>query len=119
MRRYWFHARPAPSQKEASHHAKLGDQHFKCWQEYQALLRRADTDTEYHREEILRSSECGCYWCLAIFPPTDITTWTDEGPRGVGQTALCPFCGEPGVLGSADGFPITHEFLLDVRKPYF
>ena len=119
MRQHWFRCRPRPSGLEFHRHAQQGPLHLMGWLRYQALLARADNDTEYHREEILASRQCGCYWCVSIFPPEAITKWTDEGASGVGQTAVCPCCGECGVLGSADGYPITPGSLWDVRKPFF
>ena len=119
MQLYWFRDRPWPSRAAFFLHSILGARHRKNWLEYQALLERADIDTEYHREAILASRECGCYWCMAIFPPTAIKKWTDVGACGVGRTAHCPCCGEAGVLGSADGYPITRQFLRDVRRPFF
>lgn len=118
MRRYWFCCRPGPSRFARSLHSMLGTRHRRRWFEYQALLQRAETDAEYHREPILASRECGCFWCLAIFPPDAITKWEDPGPDCVDRSALCPQCGEPGVIGSADGFPITRQFLKQVRRPF-
>ena len=119
MRRHWFRWRPGPSIIESFLHAVLGPRHRKRWLEYQALLQRAVVDTDFHRESILASEACGCYWCMAIFPPAAIKEWTDVGVCGVGQTAVCAYCGEGGVLGSADGYPITRRFLRDVRRPFF
>lgn len=119
MQAYWFRGRPRPSRVASLLHTLLGPRHRRRWLEYQALLERAEIDREYHREAILASRQCGCYWCMAIFPPTAITEWVDEGARGVARTALCPYCGEAGVLGSAGGYPITRRFLRDLRRPYF
>lgn len=77
-----------------------------------------------HRQEIEASAICGCFGCLAIFPPAEILDWTDypdDAPEGdeneLGVTALCPKCGIDSVIGSASGFPITREFLdaMEVR----
>ena len=35
-----------------------------------------------HREEILRSEQCGCFYCLAGYPPSDITEWSHGGHVG-------------------------------------
>ncbi len=32
-----------------------------------------------HREEILNSSLCGCFYCLKIFQPSKIVEWADSG----------------------------------------
>jgi hypothetical protein len=62
---------------------------------------------------------CGCFFCLATFPPGEIKDWVDENEDGVGQTALCPYCGIDSVIGSASGFPITREFLEEMHRFYF
>jgi hypothetical protein len=31
-----------------------------------------------HRTEVLASERCGCFYCLAIFDPSDIPDWVDE-----------------------------------------
>jgi len=30
-----------------------------------------------HRDRIERSSVCGCFYCLAMFAPNEITDWVD------------------------------------------
>jgi hypothetical protein len=60
-----------------------------------------------HRQELEASESCGCFYCLAIFEPSSLEDWVDEGD----STALCPQCGIDSVIGSASGYPITREFL--------
>jgi hypothetical protein len=72
-----------------------------------------------HREAIESSTTCGCFYCLAIFSPAEITTWHQETRRGSGETAMCPNCNIDTVLGSASGFPITPEFLQRMRDCWF
>jgi NAD-dependent SIR2 family protein deacetylase len=67
-----------------------------------------------HRGELEKSSLCGCFHCLAIFPPSDIVEWIDEG-----QTALCPKCPVDSVIGSASGYPVTTEFLKRMNDHWF
>jgi len=71
-----------------------------------------------HREELLASESCGCFYCRRIFKPSEIREWIDI-TDGVGQTAMCPYCGIDSVLGSASGFPITIEFLARMRRFWF
>jgi hypothetical protein len=68
----------------------------------------------HHREEILASETCGCFYCFAIYPPSAVTEWIDEG-----QTALCPKCPVDSVIGSASGYPITREFLQRMHDHWF
>jgi hypothetical protein len=71
-----------------------------------------------HREEILQSDLCACFYCLATFPPETIDEWVDDR-NGVGTTALCPECAMDSVIGSASGYPITRDFLRAMRNHYF
>jgi hypothetical protein len=70
------------------------------------------------RDEILTSEVCGCFFCLAVFPPSEIKEWVDT-IDGIGQTALCPKCGIDSVIGSNSGYPIEPEFLNQMRKHWF
>jgi hypothetical protein len=63
----------------------------------------------HHREEVLSSDPCGCFYCLAVFPPSEILEWVDE-IESIGQTALCPKCGIDSVIGSNSGYPIEPDF---------
>lgn len=66
------------------------------------LIERAHAACTCHRAEVLASRECGCFYCLATFPPSQVKLWTDGSRRG-GQTALCPRCGVDAVIGDASG----------------
>ncbi len=46
-----------------------------------------------HRDAVLGSEICGCFFCIREFPSADITDWTDNG-----RTALCPNCDIDSVL---------------------
>ena len=71
-----------------------------------------------HRGELERSKLCGCFHCLAIFPPSQVSEWIDE-VNDVGTTAMCPQCGIDSVIGDASRFPITAEFLSALRAYWF
>jgi hypothetical protein len=79
---------------------------------------RAHQFSIYNRRQIGDSDSCGCFYCLAIFPPSEIRDWVDER-AGFDTTPLCPRCGIDSVLGSAAGFPITPEFLEKMKKHWF
>jgi hypothetical protein len=68
----------------------------------------------FHRVDIQHSDLCGCFKCLATFPPTAVRNWIDTG-----STALCPHCGIDAVVGSASGVPITEEFLSAMWRRWF
>lgn len=74
-------------------------------------LEAAHRRSIFHRAEILASGRCGCFDCLAIFAPAEITDWTDTGKLEAEWTALCPRCGMDTVLGDGSGHPITEDFL--------
>jgi hypothetical protein len=67
-----------------------------------------------NRAELERSKLCGCFYCMAIFPPKKIVEWIDDG-----QTAICTKCPVDSVIGSASGFPITKEFLERMHTHWF
>lgn len=77
-------------------------------------LERAHKHSIFHRESVLRSDQCGCFYCMAIFPPDRISEWVDDG-----QTALCPECGIDSVIGSASGIPIENQFLREMQSYWF
>jgi hypothetical protein len=69
-----------------------------------------------NRKEIDASAECGCLFCLNIFPPKYIgeDDWVVE--HNGAETAMCPRCGIDEVIGSASGYPITPEFLEQLHQ---
>ena len=67
-----------------------------------------------HKEEIKRSTFCGCYCCCKIYHSNDIKEWCDNG-----NTAICPQCGVDAVIGDKSGLPITVDFLIDSYKRWF
>ena len=68
-----------------------------------------------HREEILGSKVCGCFYCKKIFKPQDIIVWIKDRDGA----ALCPFCSIDAVIGDASGYPINNDILEKMYKKYF
>lgn len=67
----------------------------------------------WHEDAILKSKECGCFYCLKIFPPKEITEWIDESKDstgGIGKTAICPYCGIDSDLPDSIDHKLTEEF---------
>lgn len=62
---------------------------------------------------------CGCFHCCQTFAPSFITEWIDTDVSGHGQTAMCPLCGIDSVIGSCSGYPITTEFLTQLKLHWF
>ena len=48
-----------------------------------------------HRKRLLQDRKCGCFYCLKIFAPKEISSWIED----VGGTAICPYCGIDSVIG--------------------
>jgi hypothetical protein len=72
-----------------------------------------------HREELLKSDVCGCFYCLEIYSPAEISDWVDEDEDGIGSCALCARCGIDSVIGSASGYAITKDFLGGMNRRWF
>jgi len=85
---------------------------------YNADLEAAHRHSSGHREEILASEVCGCFYCRKTFSPSEIEDWIDE-IGGVGTTALCPRCGIDAVVGSGAGLTLTPEFLREMHEYWF
>jgi hypothetical protein len=81
---------------------------------------RAHRHSSYHRVEVLASELCGCFYCKALFPPSEIEEWTDVSEvYPDGNTAICPKCWIDSVIGSEAGYPLTQEFLERMRQHWF
>jgi len=73
-----------------------------------------------HRNQLAAEGvRCGCFHCCKTFAPSCITEWVDEDDSGNGQTAMCPLCGIDSVIGSCSGYPITTEFLAQMKLHWF
>lgn len=68
-----------------------------------------------HRSKIIKDKKCGCFYCLKIFSPKEITDWIEDK----NGTAICPHCGIDAVIGESSGFPLTEEFLLKMKNYWF
>lgn len=42
---------------------------------------------------MVKTSMCGCYYCLEIYPESEINKWVDSG-----ITPVCPYCHIDSVL---------------------
>ena len=73
-----------------------------------------------HKPDLEKDSICGCFHCLKIFSPNEITEWlTDNNPCDIRGTALCPYCGVDSVIGESSGYPITDDFLMKMNSYWF
>ncbi len=78
-------------------------------------VRAAHAYCTNNKEELLKDSLCGCFYCLEIFSPTEIKEWIKD-TKG---TALCPYCCVDSIIGKYTGYPITKEFLAEMHKEWF
>ena len=78
------------------------------------LIVQAHKHSFKNRNEIERSTLCGCFYCEKNFAPSEIVEWIDGN-----QTAMCPFCGIDSVLGNFSGFALTKEFLHSMNEHWF
>lgn len=83
------------------------------------LLNLAHKKCGLHREDVLRSEICGCFYCNQYFKPIEIEEWTDEDDNQIGQTAICPKCGIDSVIGSGSNVPIFDIIFLQEMNKYF
>jgi hypothetical protein len=83
------------------------------------LLEAAHKKCGCHRDEILRSDRCGCFYCKRIFASSEVVGWCDTRGHPDGVTAICPYCSIDSVLGDASGFDITAAFLEAMHQRWF
>lgn len=70
----------------------------------------------HNRSDVLKSTVCGCYYCLKTFPPAELSNvkWQDGG-----ETATCPHCKVDAVIGDASGYKINVKFLTQINECAF
>jgi hypothetical protein len=66
------------------------------------------------RDAIKKSKTAGCFYCVEIFPASEIKEWVDDN-----LTPICPKCGIDSVLGDALGYPLNKKNLEIIRKDRF
>ena len=80
-------------------------------------MENAHKSCSSHKDEIINSKMCGCFYCEETFLPTEIEEWIEENIVN-GETAICPKCNIDSVL--SDKFPIfDKEFLSAMNKFWF
>lgn len=81
------------------------------------FLEQAHKGSSSHKEEILASELCACFYCEQSFSPIDIKEWIEEDSTN-GQTAICPKCNIDSVLSLK--YPITDkQFLTEMNNLWF
>lgn len=77
-----------------------------------------------HRVLLAGAVHLGCFYCRAIFSPSEIVEWCDspdpECTRpDTGVTALCPHCGIDAVLPETAAIAITPALLEAMHTYWF
>lgn len=78
-----------------------------------------------NRSSVEASTVCGCFYCMHIFRPEDITAWVGldlsrfNDPNANADTAVCPRCGSESVIGNRSGYEITAHFLSQMHEAWF
>jgi hypothetical protein len=67
-----------------------------------------------NKKFLLKSSECGCFYCVKIFNPNLIEEWIDGE-----ESALCPFCGINSVIPEHENYELNEKLLIQMRKYRF
>ena len=68
-----------------------------------------------NRPVLQKSRLCGCFYCLSTFTSDEITEWITDSLG----TACCPNCGIDSVLPDSEEYPITEEFLSEMKRVWF
>src|SRR5438094_4089551 len=76
-------------------------------------LVNAHSHSSHNLEEVQKSSDCGCFSCLKMFSPSEVTEWLADG------TVVCPYCAVDSILGSMSGYPLTKDFLAEMNGRWF
>ena len=84
------------------------------------MIKYSDDDLEkIHRRTIvnysrmMKSKDCGCFYCLEHFLPNEVKYWDDRN----GKTAVCPRCSIDSVIGSNSR--VDDDLLAALNKRYF
>ena len=87
----------------------------KKYEKYYSLAGKASYE---NWNAVKRSTICGCYYCQAIYSPSEITDedWIQDAH---GRTVLCPRCGIDAVIGDTSGIPIRKDVLEEIHENKF
>lgn len=74
----------------------------------------ADEFSVKNKKQLEKSNKCGCFGCIKIFSPTEVTEFIAGE-----DTAVCPYCGTDSVIGDYSGFDVTEEFMKEMNDDRF
>lgn len=70
-----------------------------------------------NKDAVSKSKQCGCFYCLSVYPASDVVEWIEENDGSF--TAECPKCGIDSVIPDASGVSIETKFLAAMKKWWF
>lgn len=74
-------------------------------------LEKAHKLCSNNKESLLKSANCGCFYCEKIFPAAEVTEL-------VGGHAICPHCGIDSIIGD-NATEISKKFLREMHDYWF
>ena len=87
--------------------------------------KNAHAYASYNREALKNDKICGCFFCLNIFSPKEITDYCNEYyidesnsnycDEKTAVTALCPHCYVDAIIGESSGYLITEDLLKSMN----
>lgn len=77
------------------------------------LLTKTHKYCTNNRKDIMVSADCGCFYCLEVFPAVEVKKYTGK------VDAICPKCGIDSVLADASGVEISVPFLKAMSERWF
>ena len=77
-------------------------------------LQQLHAQSSQHAAALQQNPLCGCFFCLSIFPASDIEDWLDDE-----QTACCPCCGIDAVIAESPEQAISKTLLQQMKDYYF
>lgn len=78
-------------------------------------IRMAPKFAIHNKARLSVVSECACYYCYKVFPPSEIKEWTDKE----GDTALCPHCNIDAIIPVNEESEKDQAFLTKVHEYWF
>ena len=77
-------------------------------------IQKAHKVSSNHKDLIMKSKKCGCFYCIKTYSPKEIKEWVDDD-----NTALCPHCEIDAVLPEHPSYTLNKEFLKEMSHHWF
>lgn len=84
----------------------------------QAYITNSDSEiyrlSSNNRSDLIKSNQCGCFYCLKVFNPKEIGIWIEND-----ETAICPFCKIDAVIGDKSVEVFDEALLKQMNEDRF